>query len=158
LDLNTRWVYDGIATYVQHRVLNEVVASNPLRKDLVASEKRWLDSSESYLRRLAGKDGQIGLDLLKWQTAGPNQSIAESEIVKYQLAFWFWWDLSQKHGEKVISEFLTTAGQKNAKSNRELLDILVSLTGDKQIQRKLKGFDFSELKARIQAYRQGLPQ
>jgi hypothetical protein len=158
LDLNTRWVYDGVATYVQHRVLSEVVAGNALRKDLVTSEKRWLDSSESHLRRLAGKDGRIGLDLLKWQTAGPNQPIAESEIVKYQLAFWFWWDLSEKYGEKVISEFLTTARQRNAESNRELLDILVSLTGDKEIQRRLKDFEFSELKASIQAYRQGLPQ
>jgi hypothetical protein len=158
MDRDTRWIYDGIAEYDYHRALGEVVPGSTIRGALVASEERWSDSCESCFRHAAGKNGRIGIDLLKWQEAGPNQPIVRSEIVKYQLAFLFWWGLSQEYGEKVISEFLTTASQKNAKSNRELLDILVSLTGDKQIQRKLKDFDLSELNARVQAYRQGLQQ
>jgi hypothetical protein len=152
-----RWIYDGLATYAEYRMLTELDSASPFRPNCVAFARHQFGHMREWLIDQQNKGRKtIDVGLLKWQMGGPNQPVVQSEVYKYQLAFWFWWKLSRRYGEAAIADFLVRAKQSRAASSQDFLKTLSAVTGNPDIGDWLKKADVSETVGMLDAYLAGL--
>jgi hypothetical protein len=148
-----RWIYDGLANYAEYRMLVEFDTSDSVRPRLVAYAKKQFGHFREWLKKQRARVKKtVDVGLLAWKEPGPQQPIAETEIYKYQLSFWFWWKVSQRYGEKAITDFLTRAKQAKVRDNAGFLKVLGDCTGNPRIADWLKSADIAETIAMIDGY------
>jgi hypothetical protein len=148
-----RWIYDGLATYSEYRMLVEFDTSDSVRPRLVAYAKKQFGHFREWLeKQQARRKKAVGVGLLAWKEPGPQQPMVETEIYKYQLSFWFWWKVSQRYGEKAVADFLTRAKQAKVRDNAGFLKVLSDCTGNPRIADWLKSADIAETIAMIDEY------
>ncbi|MCX6842509.1 MAG: hypothetical protein NTX53_09545 [candidate division WOR-3 bacterium] len=148
-----RWIYEGLATYSEYRMLVEFDTTDPVRPRLVASAEKQFGHAREWLGKQQARGKKtVGVGLLAWKEPGPQQPMVETEIYKYQLSFWFWWKVSQRYGEKGIADFLTRAKQAKVRDNAGFLKVLGDCTGNPRIADWLKSADIAETIAMIDEY------
>jgi hypothetical protein len=133
--------------------LDALVASHPVNDALADLELgEWslvFSGSNAWQPMPPAQFGEeqwvLKADLMKWHAVDPSHPVSENDQLQYQLAAWFWWDLTQRAGETVITDFLTRARATGARHNNEFLAILVDLTGGMRVRSRLRNFDLTEL-------------
>jgi len=144
-DPTTRWIRDGIAEFVKYKMISKI-PGGPIQNELIVATKQELEGILQYLKTEENKGNkEIVFDLLAWESPGPRQLISEQDVLGYRLSLWFWWDTDSRYGSKVIREFLANAKRSVATKNRDFLEVLAEVTGNRNIRTRLHEFDISEM-------------
>ena len=110
--------------------------------DIISSGAIATRAMPSYVAR---PEWVLKTDLLKWHAVDPSHPVSDPDLVQYELAAGFWWDLAQRYGESIIPEFLARAQAINARHSQQFLTILTDLTGGLDVRSRLRDFNITNL-------------
>ena len=142
----TRWIGDGIAEYLAYTVTRDLS-----RKQCKAILTNGADTLQNLMSQ------KTTYNLTQWAAGSSPNTIGtdsgEREICStadgYPVSLSFWMGLVDKHGEEIIKDFLERASKLSTINNKNLIEVLSQVTGERDLMKQLSTANIADLKRRL---------